>query len=157
VGSHLEGADQSDWVALVDHPLPLGALASWPVMPGCGAVVLFAGTVRDHAAGRPGVISLEYEAYSEVAVRQMDEVAKQLRERWPDLGRVALLHRTGLLGQCEVSVVVALSAPHREEAFAAARYAIDAIKTTVPIWKKETWHDGQEWSLDEQPVAGSAM
>jgi molybdopterin synthase catalytic subunit len=147
--------DADDWVALVDFPLPFEEIASWPVVPGCGAVVMFAGTVRDHSEGRPGVISVEYEAYSEVAAAQMGKIASELRERWPMLGRVALLHRTGLLKPSDVSVVVAVSAPHRPEAFAAARFAIDQVKACVPIWKRETWEGGEEWGLDAHPIEGA--
>ncbi|MGH9105745.1 MAG: molybdenum cofactor biosynthesis protein MoaE [Acidimicrobiales bacterium] len=143
-----------DWVALSDGPLPLEKLASWPVLPRCGAVVLFAGTVRDHAEGRPGVVSLDYEAYVEAAAEMMCTITNELREQWPALGRVALLHRTGLLMPGEVSVVAAVSAPHRPEAFAAARYGIDNVKARVPIWKRETWGGGQAWGLDAHPLPG---
>jgi len=144
-----------DWVALFAGPLPFDRLASWPVMPGCGALVVFAGTVRDHAEGRPGVVSLEYEAYAEAATAQMKTVAAELRQQWPALVRVVLVHRAGLLVPGEVSVVVAVSAPHRPEAFEAARYGIDAIKSRVPIWKRETWHDGQAWGDGTHPLEGA--
>ena len=93
---------------------------------------------RDHADGRPGVTSLDYEAYTEAAERLMTEVAEELRETWPPVGRVALLHRTGSLSLTDVSVVVSVSAPHRSEAFDAARFGVDTIKTRAPIWKRET-------------------
>lgn len=144
-----------DWVALSAGPLPLDQLTSWPVVPKCGALVLFAGTVRDHAEGRPGVVSLEYEAYAEVATAQMKDIAAELRQRWPEVGRVAFLHRTGLLAPTDVSVVVAVSTPHRPEAFEAARYGIDQLKARVPIWKRETWEDGQAWGLDAHPLEGA--
>jgi molybdopterin synthase catalytic subunit len=144
-----------DWVALSDGPLPFDRLTSWPVIPGCGALVLFAGTVRDHAEGRPGVVSLQYEAYAGAAASQMTTIAAELRQRWPAIGRLALLHRTGLLAPGDVSVVVAISAPHRPEAFAAARHAIDAIKARVPIWKREKWQGGEAWGLDTHPLEGA--
>jgi molybdopterin synthase catalytic subunit len=137
-----------DWVALCAEPLPLGQLATWPVVPACGAIVVFAGTVRDHADGRPGVTSLDYEAYSEVALKTMWDIAQDVRSRWPGTGRVAMLHRTGLLVPTDVSVVVSISAPHRPEAFDAARFGIDTIKAKVPIWKRETWEGGSAWGLD---------
>ena len=137
-----------DWVALCAEPLPLGQLATWPVVPRCGALVVFAGTVRDHADGRPGVTSLDYEAYSEAALTAMWAIAEDLRTRWPATGRVAMLHRTGLLVPTDVSVVVSVSAPHRPEAFDAARFGIDTIKARVPIWKRETWEGGSAWGLD---------
>jgi len=147
--------NQDDWVALTTSPLPLAQVASWPVLPGCGAVVMFAGTVRDHAEGRPGVTSVEYEAYAEAALHLLREVARELRGRWPVLGRIALLHRAGFLEPGEVSVVVAVSSPHRAEAFSAARYGIDSIKARAPIWKRETWEGGQAWALDAHPLEGA--
>jgi molybdopterin synthase catalytic subunit len=144
-----------DWVALFTGPIPFDRLASWPVVPGCGALVVFAGTVRDHAEGRPGVVSLEYEAYAEAATARMSTVAAELRQRWSDLGRVVLVHRTGLLVPGDVSVVVAVSAPHRPEAFEAARYGIDAVKSRVPIWKRETWAGGQDWGTGTHPLEGA--
>jgi molybdopterin synthase catalytic subunit len=128
-------------------------LATWPVVPGCGAVVIFAGTVRDHADGRPGVFCLEYEAYAEAATTVLEAVARELRGRWPAVGRVALLHRTGVLTPTDVSVVVAVSAPHRPEAFDAARFGIDTIKASVPIWKRESWAGGTAWGLDAHALA----
>src|SRR5438132_1388889 len=114
-----------DWLALTGAPLPVEGTAAWAGLPSCGAVVLFSGTVRDHAEGRPGVSSLEYEAYEEEVVPRLAAIAAEARARWPVLGRVVLLHRTGTLGVGETSVVVAASAPHRAEAFDAARFCID--------------------------------
>ncbi len=108
--------------------------------------MLFTGTVRDHAEGRPGVSRLEYEAFVEEAGPRLAAVAAEARRRWPDLGRLAVLHRVGALGVGEPSVVIVASAPHRAEAFAAARFAIDTVKATVPIWKRETWAGGEDWS-----------
>lgn len=146
-----------DWVALSTEALRLDQLATWAVVPSCGAVVVFAGTVREHAEGRPGIISLEYEAYVSVALDKMWTIARELRKRWPFVGRVAMVHRTGLLVPAEVSVVVSVSAPHRPEAFDAARFGIDTIKAGVPIWKRETWEGGSAWGLDAHPVDGSDM
>jgi molybdopterin synthase catalytic subunit len=115
-------------------------------------VVVFAGTVRDHSEGRPSVTALEYEAYVRGAERAMWAVVADLRRRWPVLGRVALLHRTGVLAPTDVAVVTAVSAPHRREAFEAAEHAIDAVKADVPIWKHETWAGGAAWGLGAQPA-----
>ena len=146
-----------DWWSLSSEPLVLDQLAAWAVLPRCGAVVVFFGTVRDHSEGRPQVVSLEYEAYAGLALEKMEEVAQNMRLRWPGTGRVALVHRTGPLLPTEISVVVAVSAPHRAEAFDAARFGIDTIKTTVPIWKRETWEGGSSWGLDAHPIEVAAV
>ena len=142
--------DGDDWIALCTAPLPFDAASAWVARPDCGAIVTFTGAARDHSEGRPGVSRLEYEAYEAVAVRRMQEVVADARQRWPDVGRVALLHRTGALGIGDAAVVVAVSAPHRAAAFEAARHAIDALKATVPIWKRETWDGGESWGLEAQ-------
>ena len=126
-----------DWLALTDAPLPVATVHEWLVEPASGGQVVFTGTVRDHAEGRPGVTGLEYEAYTEMVVPKLARITELARERWPDLGRLALLHRTGELALGEVSVVVGAAAPHRAEAFEAARHGIERIKQDVPIWKKE--------------------
>lgn len=146
-----------DWVALTAGSLPLERLATWPILPGCGAVVVFAGTVRDHADGRVGVTNLEYEAYQDAALEVMERVAAEMRRQWAGLGRVALLHRTGVLALTDVSVVVSVSAPHRPEAFEAARFGIDAIKARAPIWKRESWEGGAAWGLDAHNLAGAGL
>lgn len=140
--------DGDDWLGLTDAELPIGALYEWCVRPDCGAVVLFSGTVRDHAEGRRDVQYLEYEAYDEMVVPKLAEIAAEARARWPQLGRIALVHRVGRLGLGESSVVAAVSAPHRPEAFAAARFAIDALKVSVPVWKREVWGDGADWGTN---------
>lgn len=144
-----------DWVALSPHELPVSEVADWVVRPYCGATVTFTGTARDHAPGRPDVSRLEYEAYEDQAVRRMEVVVAEARRRWPALGRVAILHRTGEVALGGTAVVVSVSAPHRPEAFEAARWAIDELKRAVPIWKRETWAGGQSWGVDAQPVAGA--
>ncbi len=142
-----------DWVLFSNEPLPVGDALTWAVLPSCGAVVTFSGTVRDHSEGRPDVSTVEYEAYAEYVEPRLAEVAAAARRRWPVIGRVALFHRAGLLGVGEVSVVVAVSAPHRIEAFEAARFCIDDVKGNVPIWKHETWSGGSEWvHCDHSPV-----
>ena len=144
------------WLALSDAPLPVDEAHDWAVRPDCGAVVLFTGTARDHAPGRAGVESLEYEAYAEQAVAKLAEVADELARRWPTVGRIVLLHRTGPVAVGEAAVVVAVSAPHRAEAFEAARFGIDAVKASVPIWKRETWSGGSSWGLEAQHLVDAA-
>ena len=114
------------WIGVTDDALSVGAAYDWCVLPSCGAVVVFSGTVRDHAEGREGVEHLTYEAYEEQAVAKMAELVDEQRRRWPMVGRVVLLHRTGRLELGESSVLVVVSSPHRPEAFEAARFGIDA-------------------------------
>jgi molybdopterin synthase catalytic subunit len=122
------------------------------VRPDCGGLVLFCGTARDHAEGRPGVEHLEYEAYDEQVVPRLTTVADEARVRWPEIGRIVLLHRTGPLAIGESAVVVVVSAPHRAAAFEAARFCIDTLKRTVPIWKREVWAGGASWGLEAQHI-----
>lgn len=111
--------------------------------PAYGALVVFDGVVRNHARGRK-VQHLFYDAYSPMALREMELIRADLQQRWP--GTVAsIVHRVGRLEIGESSVVIAVAAPHRGEAFEACRYAIDRLKTTVPIWKKEVYDSGEVW------------
>ena len=144
-----------DWLRLTGDELPVGAIYAWAVRADCGAVVLFSGTVRDHADGRDGVEHLTYEAYEEAVEARLVAIASEARDRWPAIGRIAMLHRIGRLEVEESSVVVAVSAPHRAEAFEAARYAIDALKASVPIWKHETWRGGSTWGTGATPISGA--
>jgi molybdopterin synthase catalytic subunit len=141
-----------EWVGLSAEPLPIHDARAWAERSWCGAVVLFTGTVRDHAEGRAGVSQLEYEAYEDEVCTRLAAIAAEARRREPAVGRLVLLHRVGVLGVGDTSVVVVASAPHRAEAFESARYAIDALKATVPIWKRETWADGEGWSLASHPI-----
>lgn len=155
-------ADGRDsWYALTLGELPVGAIYDWCVHPSCGAVVLFSGTVRDHSTDddgteRTGVTYLDYEAYEEEVEPKLAEIDDEIRRRWPSVRRVALLHRIGRLELAASSVVVAVSAAHRPEAFEAARFGIDTLKKTVPIWKSESWQEGddvrQAWGLGAKPV-----
>ncbi len=144
--------DARDWVALTDVALPVDDLNSWAVTARAGAVVTFVGVVRDHADGRDGVYAMTYEAYEEPAVRVMHEIVAGARRHWPDLERVALLHRVGRLELSEPSVAVAVSAPHRGDAFDAARHCIDTLKETAPIWKQEHYQAGSAWAQGVHPI-----
>ena len=136
-----------DWVGVGTGPLPVEAAWRWAILPTCGGIVTFCGTVRDHSDGRPGVTLLEYEAYTEQVAPRLTRVAAAARKRWAEIGRLVLLHRVGRLEVGEVSVVAVASTPHRAEAFAAAQFCIDTLKHTVPIWKRETWSGGTDWTL----------
>jgi molybdopterin synthase catalytic subunit len=131
-------------VRLTTEPIDYHALTEEVRRPGCGGVVLFLGTVRDLTDGRV-TAALDYEAYPGMAEKKLAEVEEETRRRWP-VGGMALVHRLGRLEVGEVSVAVAVSCPHRAEAFEACRHAIDRLKEVVPIWKKENWADGTgEW------------
>jgi molybdopterin synthase catalytic subunit len=145
---------------LSPDPLDPGALTAEVARPGCGAVVTFSGTTRDHATDgegglRTGITALEYEAYEPMALQRMGAIAASVVERWPAVGAVVIAHRTGTVPVGESSVVVAVSAPHRDEAFTAAREAIDTVKEAVPIWKREHWDGGAGWAVSATPIAGS--
>jgi molybdopterin synthase catalytic subunit len=141
-----------DQIALTRDPIAADALAAWATTPSSGAVVSFLGVVRDHADGRDGVRGMTYEAYEEHAQRALREVAAAARARWPQLVRVAIVHRVGELALSDVSVAVVISSPHRGEAFDAARFCIDTLKESVPIWKQEHWAGGSDWAQGEHPI-----
>ena len=128
---------------LTHDPLDADALTRCVASPRAGAVVLFLGTVRA-LTGDEVTLALEYDAYAPMAAAQLDRLEADVRARWPVTG-VALAHRLGRLGVGEVSVAVAVSSPHRVEAFEAARYAIDTLKADVPIWKKDVRPAGDAW------------
>ena len=142
--------DDDTWCAISDSALPIAEVTEWANRPDCGAVVTFIGTARDHSADRPGVSELTYEAYEDQAVARLGQLVAELRRRWPDVVRAALVHRVGTLAVGDAAVVVAVSSPHRDAAFEAARFAIDELKATVPIWKREVWEGGQSWGLEAQ-------
>jgi molybdopterin synthase catalytic subunit len=141
-----------DWLGITDAELPVAEAYDWALRPSCGAVVLFSGTVRDHAEGRDDVQHLTYEAYESQVLPVFESITTELRTRWSATGRVVLLHRTGRLQLEESSVIAVVSAPHRPEAFAAARFAIDALKESAPIWKHEVWADGSDWGTGANDI-----
>ena len=127
-------------IRLTREPLDTAEAVRFVADPAAGGMVLFAGTVRDHSdAG--GVTGLDYEAWDEMVDRRLEAIGEEMFERWP-ICRAALLHRVGHLDVGEVSVVVCCTAPHRAEAFAAARHGIERLKEDVPIWKKEQLESG---------------
>lgn len=130
--------------SLTDRPIDYFALTESVRSPRSGAVVLFLGTVREMTNGRQ-TSSLDYEAYPDMAERKLAELESIAREKWP-IEEAALIHRLGHLELGDISVAVAVSCPHRHQAFDAGRFLIDELKAWVPIWKKENWSDGTtEW------------
>ncbi len=131
-------------VSVSDTAIDVNDMMDFVADSASGATVLFSGTVRDHSPGRDGVSRLDYEAYGAVVEDKIREIVFEAIERWPVL-RVAAVHRTGTLAIGEAAVMVAVSSPHRVDAFPAARYVIDELKGRAPIWKKEHWSGGAEW------------
>lgn len=146
--------DAVRWIELSDQPISVDAAFAWAADPACGAVSLFVGTVRDHAEGRTGVTKLTYEAYEAQAMARMHQVADDVFERWPDVQRLAILHRVGDVSLTEPAVIVAAAAAHRPEVFDAARDAIDLVKATVPLWKQEHHDGGVDWGTCAHALPG---
>jgi MoaE-MoaD fusion protein len=140
------GADAFETGAfeIVREPIDPAVVTAKVEDPSVGGIVVFTGVVREASNSGRAVTHLEYEAYPEMAVEQMEAIVREIRERWGDM-RVAITHRVGRMAVGEAAVVIAVAAPHRAEAFAACQYAIDRLKVIVPIWKKEFGPDGAEW------------
>ncbi len=139
-------------ILITDHSIDHASVTDSARSDRAGAVCSFLGTVREMTGGRR-TASLEYEAYPAMAAKKLADLEAEARSRWPVLG-LALVHRVGHLPPGEISVVVAVSCPHRDQAFEACRWLIDTLKAEVPIWKKELWADGaEEWV---QPGPGPA-
>ena len=128
---------------IVDGPIDEIALEQAIRTDADGAVITFRGVARKHSRGRE-VVHLEYEAYPEMAEKVMAQIGDEIKAKFP-VSAVAIVHRTGVLEVGQASVVIAIAAPHRGEAFAASQYAINRLKEVVPIWKKEIWDDGSQW------------
>ncbi|WP_165250846.1 molybdenum cofactor biosynthesis protein MoaE [Paludisphaera soli] len=129
-------------VEITESPLDHAAITERVRHVNAGAVCTFLGTVREMTGDRR-TVALEYEAYPEMAAKKLAELEAEARRRWP-LIEVALAHRVGRLELGDVSVVVAVSCPHRGDSFEACRWLIDTLKDVVPIWKRENWADGRE-------------
>jgi molybdopterin synthase catalytic subunit len=142
----------STWVAVTEAPLSSDELSAWVVRPNCGAVVTFSGVVRDHSRARDDVVALEYETSPKLAEQRINQIVVVARERWPSLEAVAIHHRIGKVDLSEITVIVAVSAPHRSDAFDAARFCIDTLKGSVPMWKREIWEGGSAWSEETSPL-----
>jgi molybdopterin synthase catalytic subunit/molybdopterin converting factor small subunit len=140
----VSGGSGDDVYRVVDAPLSPEAIAAEVDAAAAGGIVIFSGVVRNETGGRP-VKFLEYEAHAPMAEAKMREIGEALRARWAEVKRVAILHRVGRLEIGEPSVLIAVSAAHRQDAFEACKFAIDTLKRTVPVWKKEHFEDGEVW------------
>jgi len=125
------------------EPIDIQSIIDKVVQRDAGAITTFIGTVRELTKGKK-TLYLIYEAYEPMAVKKLAQIGTEISERWPG-SQVAITHRVGKLEITDVAVVIAVSTPHRADAYEANRYAIERIKEIVPIWKKEHWEDGQEW------------
>ena len=148
----LPPTDSDTWIGLDDQTLHLTEALEWVNQPECGAIVLFAGNIRNHAEGRENVTEVTYESYEEQAIPRLKEIAEKTRIKWPQVKRIVMLHRIGKLEVGETAVIVLASSAHRKDAFSAGEWCIDTLKKTVPIWKSETWDDGSDWGLDAQHI-----
>lgn len=141
----MDGSQQSIRVDVGTEPIDPGSLFEEIGRADSGASVVFVGTVRDHSPGKEDVSHLEYEVYEEMVVPKIEEIVSDASEKWPVLSAV-VEHRQGSVPLGGVSVAVAVSCAHRADAFEAARFIIDELKERAPIWKKEFWPGGEEWS-----------
>jgi molybdopterin synthase catalytic subunit len=131
-------------IEITESPIDHQAVTEYVRSNRAGAVCTFLGTVRELTGSRR-TVALSYEAYPEMALKKLRELEAEARQRWPVI-ELAVAHRVGQLDLGEVSVAIAVSCPHRHQAFDACRWLIDTLKESVPIWKKESWEDGsQEW------------
>ncbi|MCL6585283.1 MAG: molybdenum cofactor biosynthesis protein MoaE [Anoxybacillus sp.] len=128
---------------ITDQPISIEEVVHKVIRPEAGAVTTFIGTVRELTNGKR-TLFLQYEAYVSMAEKMLAQIGIEIKERWPE-AEVAITHRIGRLEISDIAVVIAVSTPHRKDAYEANRYAIERIKQIVPIWKKEYWEDGTEW------------
>jgi len=128
---------------IIDHPINIQNVMDKVIRRNAGAVTTFIGTVREMTAGKK-TLYLSYEAYIPMAIKKMEQIGEEVKEKWGDI-EIAISHRVGKLEISDVAVVIAVSTPHRKDAYEANQYAIERIKEIVPIWKKEHWETGEEW------------
>ena len=133
----------NDLFQIVEEPIITEEVIQKVASRNAGAIAVFIGTVREMTDGKR-TLSLEYQAYAPMAVRQLAEIGEEMQAKWPHV-KVAITHRIGHLHISEAAVVIAVSSPHRKAAYEANEYAIERIKQIVPIWKKEIWEDGSMW------------
>ena len=149
----MELAPTLDWIEVTTSSISPNALIEWATRPECGAVVTFCGTVRRTSTTHDNVVALEYETDEAMARHRMAQIVATARRRWPMIESIAIHHRVGRVELGETAVVVAVSCPHRREAFDAAQFCIDTLKASVPLWKRELWAGGSAWSSDTNEIA----
>jgi molybdopterin synthase catalytic subunit len=130
-------------IAITAHSLDISKCIDWVRSPSSGGIDVFIGTVRNATKGKE-VVQLEFEAYEKMAMKEMQKIADEILNKWP-VEKILIHHRTGILAVGEIPVIICVSAAHREAAFEACKWAIDTLKETVPIWKKEVFSDGEQW------------
>jgi molybdopterin synthase catalytic subunit len=134
--------------AIVRHTIDIQSIINKVTHPNSGAICTFVGTVREMTRGKR-TLFLEYQAYEKMAEKKLRQIGDEIVSKFPE-AKVQIVHRVGRLEISDIAVVIAVSTPHRAEAFEACRYAIERIKEIVPIWKKENWEDGQSWIGDQK-------
>ncbi|MFF2480631.1 molybdenum cofactor biosynthesis protein MoaE [Paenibacillus sp. NPDC058071] len=139
---------EPDRYIITAEPLRSDEVLAKVVVPAHGASIIFVGTTREWTEGKR-TVRLEYEAYAPMAIRMMEQIGEEIAERWNG-ALTAISHRIGTVDLAEISVIIAVSAPHRDSCYEASRYAIERLKQIVPIWKKEIWEDGSEWKGHQQ-------
>jgi molybdopterin synthase catalytic subunit len=150
-------ADETlEWVAVSAEPLAPDDLVVWATRSECGAVVTFLGTARTTSTFPHEIVELEYETDVALAESRIRRVVAVARDRWPEVRAVAIHHRIGTVRVREPAVVVAVSSPHRRQAFEAAQFCIDAVKRSVPMWKREVWNGGSAWSEEATDIVDVA-
>ena len=142
-----EIAQEAIWLRVQSDPLSVEQCMAFAEDPRAGAVVLFSGNVRDHSDGRTGVTLLEYEAYESQVLASFGKIADEAAARFEGIRRIAIHHRLGPCQVGESTVLVAVASEHRAPGFDAARFCIDTLKQTSPIWKKEHWDRDSDWAL----------
>ncbi|KAI0217132.1 Molybdopterin synthase catalytic subunit [Lamellibrachia satsuma] len=139
-----------DHVSVTECPLSIEQMTQLVTSPSSGAIATFIGTTRDDFDGKK-VVRLEYEAYQPMAEQQLRKICGEVRSKWPAVERMAIAHRTGLVPVAESSVIIAISSPHRRDALEGVQYAIDVLKASVPIWKKEVYEESEsKWKENRE-------
>lgn len=145
-----DSEEPQDFIRVSSGKLSADEVSELVVSPSCGAVSLFLGTTRNHFEGKK-VVSLEYEAYIPMAEMEIKKILSDIRQKWPTVKHIAVHHRLGLVPVIEASVAIAISSPHRNDSLDAVKYCINALKATVPIWKKEMYEeDGYTWKENKE-------